>query len=191
MVLAVPVVLGLAVGLVLGGSPARLGRLRLRAIPLVYLALALQLVAFPVRDGLWNTPDRLAIGLWLASYCCLGVAIVANIAAPGMPLLAGGVAANLAAILANGGHMPALPRALDGAGLGYRLHYNSVAAATPHLSFLVDRWAAPAWIPLANVYSVGDVLIALGAFVLALTATGARRLPTRGRSRGRKHLIGH
>jgi hypothetical protein len=48
--------------------------------------------------------------------------------------------------------------------------YNSVTHAEPHLSWLVDRWAAPEWIPLANVFSVGDVLLALGAFALVLAA---------------------
>jgi hypothetical protein len=32
-------------------------------------------------------------------------------------------------------------------------------------------------VPWANVYSVGDVLIALGGFLLALGATGALRRP--------------
>jgi hypothetical protein len=43
----------------------------------------------------------------------------------------------------------------------------------PALAWLVDRWAAPDWVPFANVFSVGDVLIALGGFLFALAATGA------------------
>jgi hypothetical protein len=38
----------------------------------------------------------------------------------------------------------------------------------------VDRWAAPDWLPLANVFSVGDVVIALGAFVIVLAGMGVR-----------------
>ena len=44
--------------------------------------------------------------------------------------------------------------------------------AAPHLGWLVDRWAAPPWVPYANVFSVGDILIAVGGFVFALAATG-------------------
>jgi hypothetical protein len=86
---------------------------------------------------------------------------------------------NLAAILANGGHMPALPSAMRDAGLSYTgVHNNSVAAAHPHLAWFVDRWAAPGWVPAGNVFSVGDVLIAIGVVVLIAAAMGAR-LPFR------------
>ena len=64
------------------------------------------------------------------------------------------------AILANGGHMPALPAAMRAAGLTYTgVQNNSVAEATPRLAWLVDRFAAPHWLPIANIYSLGDMLI--------------------------------
>jgi hypothetical protein len=52
-------------------------------------------------------------------------------------------------------------------------------AASPHFSWFVDRWALPSWVPLGNVFSVGDVLIAAGGFVFVLVATGAVRLGRR------------
>ena len=80
----------------------------------------------------------------------------------------------------HGGHMPALPRAMRDAGLSYTgVHNNSVAEAHPRLAWFVDRWAAPGWVPAGNVFSVGDVLIGLGAVVLIAAAMGAR-LPFRG-----------
>jgi hypothetical protein len=82
---------------------------------------------------------------------------------------------NLVAISANGGHMPVLRSALADAGLSYRLHNNSLSAAHPHLPWLVDRWAAPDWIPLANVYSIGDVAISVGTIILVVSAMGALR----------------
>ncbi len=80
--------------------------------------------------------------------------------------------------------MPALPAPLHAAGLHFEQSRNSAALLTPHLPWLVDRWAAPGWVPLANVYSVGDVLIALGGFLFALAATGAlkRSRPRTGRN---------
>ena len=56
--------------------------------------------------------------------------------------------------------MPVRGAALRAAGTDYEVHNNSIQLAKPHLAALVDRWAAPHWVPLANVYSVGDVLIA-------------------------------
>jgi hypothetical protein len=38
--------------------------------------------------------------------------------------------------------------------------------AHPHLGFLGDVLPMPSWMPLANVFSIGDVLIAVGVFVL-------------------------
>ena len=63
----------------------------------------------------------------------------------GMPIAGGRDAVNLAAILANGGHMPALPSAMrDGGPELSGVHNNSVRDASPNLAWFVDRWAAPA-----------------------------------------------
>jgi Family of unknown function (DUF5317) len=94
---------------------------------------------------------------------------------PGMPLVLTGMVSNVAAILANGGHMPALPSALRAAGLHFGHSRNSALMLHANLSWLVDRWAAPAWIPWANVFSIGDVLIAAGGLLFALAATRPER----------------
>ena len=63
---------------------------------------------------------------------------------------------------------------MQAAGLDFAVKHNSVAAAEPNVPWLVDRFAAPDWVPLTNVFSVGDVVIAIGAVVLVFAATGAR-----------------
>jgi Family of unknown function (DUF5317) len=173
MVLAYPLIVGIALALVAGGDLRKLVHIKLRALPLFYVALALQLIAFPVRFAPWHTPDGAAVALWLASYALLAAAAVLNIRLPAMPLVVLGLCANLAAILANGGHMPVLPSAMHAAGYDYAIHFNSASISHPHLAALVDRFAAPSWIPRANVYSVGDVLLALGAILLPLSVSGA------------------
>jgi hypothetical protein len=147
---------------------------------LFYVAIVLQLVAFPVKVLPWHTSDQIGIVLWLISYGIFATGVAGNFRMPGIPLIAAGLVSNLSAILANGGHMPALPSALRGAGLHFTKSRNSAELASPHLSWLVDRWAAPSWVPWANVFSVGDVLIAAGGLLFALGATGVlRRLPSR------------
>jgi hypothetical protein len=84
------------------------------------------------------------------------------------------MASNVIAILANGGRMPALPTALAEANREFEAHANSVAQLHPHLPWLVDRWAVPGWLPLGNVFSLGDVLIAVGGFVFMVAATRPR-----------------
>ena len=56
----------------------------------------------------------------------------------------------------------------------YAYRGSSAVANHPHLSWLIDRWPVPAWIPMGNVYSVGDVLIAAGAVALVCAGMGVR-----------------
>jgi hypothetical protein len=176
-----PIALALPVALLLGGRLGRVAELRLRGLWLFFLAFGIQVVAFPFAFLPWTTGDDTAKALWLVSYGCLLAAAALNRRLLGAQVVALGMALNLAAILANGGRMPATPAAMEAAGLDFAVRHNSVAAADPHLPWLVDRFAAPAWVPLTNVFSVGDAVIALGAAVLVLAATGARlpRLPLR------------
>lgn len=175
MGLALPLLLGMLVALALGGSLRALATLRIRSVWIFYAAIGVQVVAFPFAFLPWTTPDALQKTLWLFSYALLAVGAVRNLHLPGVRVVAGGMALNLAAIVANGGRMPVLPDAMRGAGHDYGVRMNSVAAADPRLDWLVDRWAAPEWVPLVNVFSVGDVVIALGALVLGLAATGVTR----------------
>jgi Family of unknown function (DUF5317) len=184
MVLALAVVAAVAVGTLLGGRPGALADLPLRSMWLIVTAIALQAVAFPSDVLPWHTGDMVATWLWVASYGLLVSATVFNLHIRGMDFVAVGMGFNLIAILANGGHMPTLPAAAAAAGFEDAVHANSQTMAHPHLALLVDRWAAPDWIPLANVFSVGDVLLAIGAFAIVLPAMKVR-LPLVRRLRGR------
>jgi uncharacterized protein DUF5317 len=174
MVLALPVLVGVLLAALCGGDLRRLAALELRSVWLFYLAIGIQVVAFPARFLPWHTSDEAGRVLWLASYAVLWVAAVRNVRLAGVPVVAAGMLANVAAVLANGGHMPALPEALRAAGKTPGVHFNSAADATPRLSWIVDRWAAPGWLPWANVYSVGDVLIAVGVLVVVVAACAPR-----------------
>jgi hypothetical protein len=175
VVLAFPVLVALALGLALGGSLARLAELRLRAPWLFLAAILLQVAAFPVEGLPWRTHETAASVLWVASYALLVVAAVLNRRIAGVPVVAAGMLLNLVAILANRGTMPVGYEAMRDAGRSAVTQANSTAMSDPSLPWLVDRWAAPEWVPLANVYSVGDVVIAGGAFVIVLAAMGVRR----------------
>ena len=179
MALALPVLAAVALGLVLGGRLGNLARIELRSTWLFFAAIGLQLVAFPVDAAPWRTSETLASVLWVISYGLLVVAAVLNRRITGVPIVATGMALNLAAILANRGTMPVRLSAMHDAGRIDAVQANSTAMSDPSLPWLVDRWAAPDWIPLANVFSVGDVVIAVGAVVIVLAGMGVRiaRLP--------------
>jgi uncharacterized protein DUF5317 len=174
VVLALPVVIAVALGLAVGGSLGQLAEIRLRAPWLFLAAIALQLIAFPVSGIPWRTHETVASVLWVASYGLLVVAALLNRRIAGVPVVATGMCLNLAAILANGGTMPVGYEAMQAAGRVSETHANSTAMSEPNLPWLVDRWAAPDWLPLANVFSVGDVVIAFGAIVIVLAGMGVR-----------------
>ena len=179
MVLAEAVITGIVLGLICGGRFSGLATLKMRRTSLVYAALGLQVAAFPSGRLPWSTPDSAARILWLCSYGLLLTFVVTNRSLRGIPVIAAGMACNLIAVLANGGLMPARPAAVRAAGLAYKLQNNSVTTGHARLGWLIDRWAAPHWLPLANVYSVGDILIAAGtvaAVVLAMRAASGTRV---------------
>jgi hypothetical protein len=183
--LALPVLAAVALGLVLGGRLGNLARIALRSTWLFFAAIGLQLVAFPVGAAPWRTPETLASVLWVTSYGLLVVAAVLNRRIIGVPIVATGMALNLVAVLANRGTMPVRLSAMHDAGRIGAVQANSTAMSDPNLPWLVDRWAAPDWIPLANVFSVGDVVIAGGAVVIVLAGMGVRipRMPARSDAR--------
>jgi Family of unknown function (DUF5317) len=172
--LAFPVLAALVLGLALGGSVGRLAELRLCAPWLFLFAIVLQVVAFPVGVLPWRTHEAVASVLWVASYGLLLAAAVLNRRLTGVPIVALGMLLNLVAILANRGTMPVRIEAMHDAGRVAVTEANSTALADPALPWLVDRWAAPHWIPLANVFSIGDVVIAVGAVVIVLAGMGVR-----------------
>ena len=165
---------GLLLGVLLGGRLSALGRLRIRSWWLAYVAIALQIAAFPSGVFPWSTPDDVASVLWVGSYAALVAVVVRNIRLPGVAVVGLGQLCNLIAIVANGGHMPVTRGALDAAELSYELRNNSIAVAQPHIAPLVDRWAVPGWLPFGNVYSVGDVLIGVGILVAVVVAMQPR-----------------
>jgi hypothetical protein len=165
---------GLVIGKLLGGRVAALGETKIVATWLVFVAIGLQMIAFPWSFLPWTTPSAVARGIWLFSFGLLVLMLVLNRALRGAMFIAGGLVCNLVAVVANHGLMPVLPGALRTAGDHYHVHNNSISVVQPHLRFLVDRWGAPQWLPLANVFSVGDVLIAAGTIVAIAAAMRAK-----------------
>jgi hypothetical protein len=174
MFIAYAVVLGVIVGHLLGGRIEGLSRIGFRWPWVAIGGLLAQIVLFSgAVDGLiggWGP------ALYVASTAAVLVAVVRNLATPGLAIVAVGAVSNLAAILANGGYMPADPGALALAGGAESVSYsNSVTTDSAALRPLTDIFAIPEPVPLANVFSVGDVLIGIG---VSLTIVLAMRRPT-------------
>lgn len=160
------IVIGLVVGRALGGRIDGLADLRIRWAPLIVIGLAVQIALFstPLTDRVGDLGPMIYVG----STAAVVAAILANRRLRGMLLLAIGAFSNLAAIVANGGYMPADPGAMASLAKGAPTTYsNSAILADPALRPLTDIFALPSWLPFANVFSLGDILIGIGlAFVL-------------------------
>ena len=159
-----------------GGSLGRLSLLRWRLPWLVALALIIQVVVLEL-PGL---PEPLAATAHVATYGLASWFVWRNRSVRGLGVLALGAAANGLAILLNGGTLPSSDAARQLAGLD-QVHgfTNSGTVADPVLGFLGDNFAVPAAVPFANVFSIGDVLIVIGAVWVLHAATHGRRAPHR------------
>ena len=157
---------------IFGGRLEALAGLTLRARWTLIVALALQFTMVHVVPG-W--PHDALAAAHICSYLFAVWFLVANRHVPGLALVALGGASNLVAILANGGVMPASRSALESAGFEDTAgrFASSNVIDEPRLAFLGDVFAVPASFPVHNVFSVGDVVIVVGAFVLLHKVCGS------------------
>jgi hypothetical protein len=171
--------IGLAFLLCLLSVPIAAGRigalalLRMRARWLLAAGLGLQVIIISVVPG---GSEVLHAAAHVVSYALVAGFVAANWSVPYLWLIALGGALNAVAIAFNGGVMPADPRALAAAGVAAdpETFSNSTAVRDPVLAFLGDvMWVPQSW-PVSNVFSIGDLLIVVGAFLALHTIAGSR-----------------
>jgi len=156
----------------LGGHLSALGKVRLRLVPAILGALCIQVVIISVLPEGSPGLHRL---LHVVSYALAAGFLGANRRVRGMWAIALGAALNLVAILANNGVMPASRSALRAAGIVTNPGFaNSAAVAHPRLLQLGDVFFVPKPWPLHNVFSIGDLCIALGAMIAVHALSGSR-----------------
>jgi len=179
MILVLAVLLSLAIGILRGGRLEHLATLPLRwggVVLLAFLSQAYFIYASPVQrtSGEVGAQDVVLIGTAL-----LVLAVTwANRHLRGVILLGCGLCLNLLVMVANGGLMPITPEALRALG-----HERAVVVVEPgakvddskdvvlprektRLWFLSDIFVLSRPFPLPSAFSIGDVIIAAGAFVV-------------------------
>ena len=167
------VLAGLLIGVLTGGSLSRLGDLHFRWAPLIALGMVGQVLLFST--GIGAALGDAAPAAYIASNLVVLFAVGRNLSIPGMILVLIGGAANLITIVANGGYMPVSPEAVVAMGRVPKEGYsNSRLVDGVVLGPLTDIFAMPTWIPLANVFSVGDALIGVGAAIAVVAAMHGR-----------------
>jgi hypothetical protein len=167
------VLIGVLIGILSGGTPAGLGGLRFRWGALVMAGMAAQLLLFssPLGDALGVA----APAVYVATNGVVLLAVARNLAIPGLPLVLLGGAANLLAVAANGGYMPVSRAAMEAMGRAPGSGYsNSALLEHVQLAPLTDIFAMPAWLPVANVFSAGDILIGIGVAIAIVAGMHGR-----------------
>ena len=159
-------VLAVASPLIAGRWPAGLLLRRWRRPWLIWLALGLQIVIIEL-----GAPEPVAPVVHVLTYVIAGVFVWLNRRAAGVLVVGAGAALNGVTIALNGGVLPARAEAVEAAGIDAdKAFANTGVLEDPVLPWLGDVFAWPAPLPLANTFSVGDVLIVAGVALIELGA---------------------
>lgn len=155
------ILISILVAVIRGGRPA--DSINIRHPWIIFVSLGLQLVAVA-------TPRTISPLLILTAYAVLLAGLALNLDKQHMRLIFVGVLLNTVVIGLNSGHMPVSVAAAQGLGFNTQpllagTDFKRVAM-TDHTLFNFLGDVIPVPFPLPRVVSIGDVLIALGAFLL-------------------------
>ncbi len=185
MILAAAVAVGLVAGLIRAWLGKRSYRvIDLRFPGLVLIAFIPQWFAFYQSRMGAGFPSEWSPVLLVATQILLLLFAWFNRKQPGFWMLGAGLLLNFLVIIANGGLMPISPETVRqiypdapessweiGKQLGNGKDIVLPVSAT-NLWFLSDRFLFPDWLGYSIAFSLGDVLIAFGAFWLLWTLGG-------------------
>lgn len=162
-----------------GGKLGRLSAQEPRGVWIAVVGLLLQIVIISIVPG-GNSEVHDAVHL--SSYLLVGAVVVANRHIPWLWLIGLGGLMNFIAIVANGGVMPASASASAAAGLepAPGEFVNSQVLPDPNLLFLGDIFGSDLPWP-NNVFSIGDIVMAVAAFLLVHTVCESRLSTRRGK----------
>jgi hypothetical protein len=149
---------------------------------LIVAALIPQILALQIPATAQYIPLVWAKGILIGSQLLLLGFIWINRTHAGLRWIGVGLGLNLFVILANGGLMPIAPETAsyvhpqvvaEDWEIGQRLGLGKdvvLATTDMRLEGLSDRFRLPTWVPYRVAFSLGDVFIAFGAFLLLWTA---------------------
>lgn len=179
MILVAAIVVSLVTALLRGGRFNKLVSFPLRWGLLAVAAFTVQALF------IYQTPIRKNIGVWkwqealfVISHLLFLAVVWANRHLPGVKLIGLGLLLNLIVMVANGGWMPVTPEAVVKVGHtslvpslepGTRVYSSKniiLTAEQTKLRFLADVFVLAKPFPIPTIFSIGDVFVAVGVFLL-------------------------
>jgi len=156
-----------------GGNLWDVAEIKIRDGHLIVVSFVIQTLVISFVAS--RVPEAVSQTVHLYSYLLALMFVFLNRRLTGLTVVALGAAANTVAIAANGGVMPAsdLAERIAGIDPGAGFANSSVVADAKFLP-LGDVFAVPHGWPFANVFSIGDVLLVIGAGIVLHHACGSR-----------------
>lgn len=169
------ILLGILIGKLKGGRFKRLGHSILKLPWIIFFAFSLQLLTSIMISLGETTIIKYRLILYALSYCLLIISLFFNIQFQSIWFIIIGSLANFIAIIFNGGSMPIdinqlrrmkLINLLTSIETGGLPQYISIEKAAGYTKYLGKILATPNIYPLKQIFSVGDLLVVLGIFLL-------------------------
>lgn len=164
---------GLLVGKARGGKISNISSGEIRGWYFIIASFLIEFTAvYLAAKGVKLIIDGISF-IHLLSYVLLFFGLFMNFDKYSFWIITAGVFLNFIVIMANGGQMPISPEALSSAGLYKnmadiaegRIITHTLINETTRFKILADILALPKFYPRPKVYSLGDILMALGIFI--------------------------
>ena len=169
MVFLILIILISLIVILSGGRISNLKYCNFKLPILVFLALVLKIISISIYSPVVYLPV-----MRISSMVLVIIFIFINFHLKGMLLIGLGLISNALVIFLNGGNMPANAKyvylfasgkELEILRSGQAVGSFILTSSQTKLSFLGDVFLMPRWIPLSKLYSIGDILITIGAII--------------------------
>ncbi|MEW6695919.1 MAG: DUF5317 domain-containing protein [Bacillota bacterium] len=174
MIFALIVFLTLILALMTGGTLQNLKHINIRYSWLPVVAVTIKLVTHTSLRYTLSISDNLAVYLYIISLVLIAVFLLLNFRLRGFGLITVGFICNALAIGFNSGYMPVkreylnlIATAEDLEKINQGLPAFNYVLTGPETKFyyLCDIFRMPDWILVTRVYSIGDILLAIGGSI--------------------------
>ncbi|ADL08446.1 conserved hypothetical protein [Thermosediminibacter oceani DSM 16646] len=185
-------IISFIIGFLRKGNLKGLSEIPLRRLEIIFASFIIRYMPLFLKGSLKEFASNHIIAISIISYTLLLCGLFSNWHIKPLRPVAIGVFLNFLVIVANGGKMPVSLWAVDAAGLqDYKADlfnpdylYHTALTPSTRLAILGDIIPLPRPYPNPRVFSIGDLLMAAGVFILIQEAM-LKKMSSSGKIKGR------